>query len=628
MHSVPIRARISLSQCTRYTRLTHTNAITHAVTNKSLEELHRALRPTTSEKTGRDTAETGLRAVDASTKSEIDSWLTKTHPSPLLHSVCIELALQGTSRPLLRIVKGAFSSHDAGLVIELFNEVLQRTKDTEQQPVHLDSRILVAVVSAYSLINNYDGARTAVLAAPPSYNFTAGAVAPQTGLSGQKLAQAQSYVDSLRFEYALSSPHTLMHCLHKATGDGMRRYILDLYAALQQREVEVDAHGALNVSISDDAIYASFIKALTKTSKRGSPPLPKDVLDRPLPSLHTLSLNALLGAEVVGHTRVSRVMEILNHLQNLQTLPDQDTVAALISKLIDGRSRTGMDVFDVVQAMHAQCGEPLPVMICNALLSGLTRVGMGDVAMDVFRQMDGASIVTYNILIRAAVLRNDSNTTISLLKQLRERNIQPDAHTFSMLLIYLRKQHHPDAIGVVSKTMTDCSITPDLHIYSNMIDILAKEGLMDDAVRLLDKIENEEGIATTSVTYTSIISAYLAMSPQGLEEAQAMMARMKRRGLAFTHALFQYAITASLQNQHEFAPWVLLEQMNREPNVHITKNTLYILMKGFYDTRRYSDCERLLHFIQSHKLARPTDDAFGRIVDKVRRKLAQHGHVN
>lgn len=217
-------------------------------------------------------------------------------------------------------------------------------------------------------------------------------------------------------------------------------------------------------------------------------------------------------------------------------------------------------------------------------------------------------------------LRNDSHITIALLKELKEKNITPDAHTFSMLLIYLRKQSHSNAIGVVSRTMTDCDIKPDLHIYSNMIDILAKEGQMAEAVALLDKIE-DDGVATTSVTYTSIISAYLSMSPDGLEEAQAMMTRMKRRGLAFTHALFNYAILASLHNQHRFAPWVLLEQMQREPNVHINKNTLYVLMKGFYDNRRYDDCERLLKFIQDNHLNSPSDDAFGRIVNKVRRKL-------
>ena len=217
-------------------------------------------------------------------------------------------------------------------------------------------------------------------------------------------------------------------------------------------------------------------------------------------------------------------------------------------------------------------------------------------------------------------LKNDHATTINLLKELRERGITPDAHTFSMLLVYLRKRGHGEAINVVMKTMTDCGVTPDLHIYSGMIDILAKEGQLKEAITLLDRIE-DEGVKTTSVTYTSVISGYLLHSSDGLQEAQKLMARMKLRGLSPTPVLFNYIIEASLASQNAYAPWVFLEQMQYEPNVHITKGTLYILMKGFYESRRYDDCKRLLDFIDRHDLTSLGDDALNRIINKIKRKL-------
>ncbi|TIB71165.1 hypothetical protein E3Q24_02509 [Wallemia mellicola] len=505
----------------------------------------------------------------------------------------LSLVLAGRQQPkaLLKVFKRALTSGDSKKVIDMYTRL---DKDS------VDTLSLLCVVAAYSLIGNYRGAQTAVENAnKPGYTFNPKNTALHTGLTNDKLALAQDYISKLRFYHDTKTKVDLISAIDNA----------DLYAAVDIATLE------------DDEIYARFIQAFTSASKRGSPPLPAHVLDKPYSKLGPKSLNAALQGAFVRSTGTTNVNNILNAMNAKNVLPDEDIASALVSDLISkDRKDAGMALFDTIQEMYTNSGQGVPTKICNALLSGLTKVGMSDVALDVFKQIKEPSIVTYNILIRYSVLKNDHATTINLLRELRERGITPDAHTFSMLLVYLRKRGHGEAINVVMKTMTDCGVTPDLHIYSGMIDILAKEGQLKEAITLLDRIE-DEGVKTTSVTYTSVISGYLLHSSDGLQEAQKLMARMKLRGLSPTPVLFNYIIEASLASQNAYAPWVFLEQMQYEPNVHITKGTLYILMKGFYESRRYDDCKRLLDFIDRHDLTSLGDDALNRIINKIKRKL-------
>ncbi|TIC70470.1 hypothetical protein E3Q03_01037 [Wallemia mellicola] len=505
----------------------------------------------------------------------------------------LSLVLAGRQQPkaLLKVFKRALTSGDSKKVIDMYTRL---DKDS------VDTLTLLCVVAAYSLIGNYRGAQTAVEHAnKPGYTFNPKNTALHTGLTNDKLALAQDYISKLRFYHDTKTKVDLISAIDNA----------DLYAAVDIATLE------------DDEIYARFIQAFTSASKRGSPPLPAHVLDKPYSKLGPKSLNAALQGAFVRSTGTTNVNNILNAMNAKNVLPDEDIASALVSDLISkDRKDAGMALFDTIQEMYTNSGQGVPTKICNALLSGLTKVGMSDVALDVFKQIKEPSIVTYNILIRYSVLKNDHATTINLLRELRERGITPDAHTFSMLLVYLRKRGHGEAINVVMKTMTDCGVTPDLHIYSGMIDILAKEGQLKEAITLLDRIE-DEGVKTTSVTYTSVISGYLLHSSDGLQEAQKLMARMKLRGLSPTPVLFNYIIEASLASQNAYAPWVFLEQMQYEPNVHITKGTLYILMKGFYESRRYDDCKRLLDFIDRHDLTSLGDDALNRIINKIKRKL-------
>ncbi|TIC04591.1 hypothetical protein E3Q16_02637 [Wallemia mellicola] len=505
----------------------------------------------------------------------------------------LSLVLAGRQQPkaLLKVFKRALTSGDSKKVIDMYTRL---DKDS------VDTLTLLCVVAAYSLIGNYRGAQTAVENAnKPGYTFNPKNTALHTGLTNDKLALAQDYISKLRFYHDTKTKADLISAIDNA----------DLYAAVDIATLE------------DDEIYARFIQAFTSASKRGSPPLPAHVLDKPYSKLGPKSLNAALQGAFVRSTGTTNVNNILNAMNAKNVLPDEDIASALVSDLISkDRKDAGMALFDTIQEMYTKSGQGVPTKICNALLSGLTKVGMSDVALDVFKQIKEPSIVTYNILIRYSVLKNDHATTINLLRELRERGITPDAHTFSMLLVYLRKRGHGEAINVVMKTMTDCGVTPDLHIYSGMIDILAKEGQLKEAITLLDRIE-DEGVKTTSVTYTSVISGYLLHSSDGLQEAQKLMARMKLRGLSPTPVLFNYIIEASLASQNAYAPWVFLEQMQYEPNVHITKGTLYILMKGFYESRRYDDCKRLLDFIDRHDLTSLGDDALNRIINKIKRKL-------
>lgn len=369
-------------------RYAHT--LSTAIHNRDLEGLQRELRSrhTASTQSRLDTQKT--QQINAQDTRQLDAWLTKLPPSATLDEISIDLVLESTPRPLLKVFRNAFKSKNAGRVIELFDRLVNDT--TRPQ---IDSRILVAVVSANALIHNYEGARWAVTAVSKlGYNFNSASVAHQTGLDGEALLRAQSYVDALQYEHVLRSRESLLSSIKRAADDGMRRYILDLYYALQKSDYSTD----------EDEIYAAFVRAFTRTSKRNSPPLPAGVTDRPLHQLYSHSLNAVLEAEIVRHTSKHRIMEILGCMARKQTLPDEDTAAALISKLIDARNRDGMDVFDEIQTMYANSARGTPTKICNALLSGLIKVGMSDVALDVFRQIEQPSIVTYNILIRSAVV--------------------------------------------------------------------------------------------------------------------------------------------------------------------------------------------------------------------------------
>lgn len=203
-------------------------------------------------------------------------------------------------------------------------------------------------------------------------------------------------------------------------------------------------------------------------------------------------------------------------------MSQRDTVAwnVMISCCIrNNRTRDALSLFDVMQSSRYECepddvtcllllqacahlnalefGERIhgyivvrgygsALNLSNALVSMYSRCGCLDKAYEVFKGTGDKSVVSWSAMISGLAKNGYGREAIEAFEEMLRIGIRPDDHTFTGVLSACSHSGMVDeGMSFFDRMSREFGITPNVHHYGCMVDLLGRAGLPHKAYHLI-----------------------------------------------------------------------------------------------------------------------------------------------
>lgn len=133
------------------------------------------------------------------------------------------------------------------------------------------------------------------------------------------------------------------------------------------------------------------------------------------------------------------------------------------------------------------------LFVANSLLDMYTKCGRIDLAMKVFQRISKRDTASWNTMILGFGMIGEFDTAINLFEAMKEDDVQPDSVSY---IAVLSACSHGGLIGkgkaYFDEMLAQNIIPSEIH-YACIVDLLGRNGLMEEAVKFIDKIPIKPG---------------------------------------------------------------------------------------------------------------------------------------
>nr|XP_023916380.1 pentatricopeptide repeat-containing protein At1g08070, chloroplastic [Quercus suber] len=200
-----------------------------------------------------------------------------------------------------------------------------------------------------------------------------------------------------------------------------------------------------------------------------------------------ISWNVMIG----GYTNMSCYKEALTLFQLMlrsNVEPNDVTLLGVLSAC------AYLGALDLGKWIHAYIDKNFQHMTNNSLWTSLidmyAKCGNIDAAEQVFNNMNLKSLASWNAMISGLAMHGHPDKAIRLSEEMANEGIKPDDITFVGLLSACTHAGLPE-LGrqYFSSMIHDFNISPKLHHYGCMIDLLGRAEMFDEAETLMKNME-------------------------------------------------------------------------------------------------------------------------------------------
>lgn len=172
------------------------------------------------------------------------------------------------------------------------------------------------------------------------------------------------------------------------------------------------------------------------------------------------------------------------------------------------------------------------VVVCNCLLSGLSRFGYIGQCWEVYEEMGRLGIhrnaYTFNILTHILCKDGDTDKVNGFLEKMEEEGFEPDLVTYNTLVnSYCKKRRLEDAFYLF-KIMYVRGVMPNLITHSALMNGLCEEGKVKEAHQLFHQMVHR-GIEPDIVSYNTLVSGYCREGK--MQMCRSLLHEMIRNGI-------------------------------------------------------------------------------------------------
>ncbi|CAL5350154.1 unnamed protein product [Camellia sinensis] len=234
-----------------------------------------------------------------------------------------------------------------------------------------------------------------------------------------------------------------------------------------------------------------------------------------MPERNIFSWNGLIG----GYARNGRLFEVLNAFKRMLRESDVSPNDATLVTVLSSCARLGaLDLGNWVHVYAESNGYQDNIFVRNALVDMYAKCGSIDSAIDVFNSMHTKDLISWNTIINGLAVHGHGADALSLFSQMKNTAEKPDGITFIGILCACSHMGLvEDGFSYFYSMIDEYSIMPQIEHYGCMVDMLARAGLLDQAVDFVKKMPIEaDGIIWTALlgacrSYKNIKLAELAL---------------------------------------------------------------------------------------------------------------------
>ncbi|KAF5468577.1 hypothetical protein F2P56_012720 [Juglans regia] len=201
------------------------------------------------------------------------------------------------------------------------------------------------------------------------------------------------------------------------------------------------------------------------------------------------SWNGFIG----GYARSGLFAEVLKTFKRMliesSVLPNDVTLVIVLAAC----ARLGaIDLGKWVHVYAENNGYRENIYVGNALIDMYAKCGTIENAVDVFKNMGTKDLITWNTIINGLAAHGRGNDSLTLFHEMKNAGETPDGITFiGILCACTHTGLVQDGFSYFQSMVNDYSIVPQIEHYGCMVDLLARAGLLDQAVEFVRKMPME-----------------------------------------------------------------------------------------------------------------------------------------
>ncbi|XP_031496473.1 pentatricopeptide repeat-containing protein At1g71420 [Nymphaea colorata] len=196
-----------------------------------------------------------------------------------------------------------------------------------------------------------------------------------------------------------------------------------------------------------------------------------------------------------------QALDLFRQLKRHRESPDRFTFSIVLKASANLATRQHGPT---IHAQVIRSGLESEVVLCNILIHMYGRCGKLDSAAQVFQEMKGRNIVSWNSMIKIYAVHGLATEALGLFSAMQANGVQPDSATFVGLLSACSHAGLVDEGCKIFKDMTvNHGIEPLKDHYSCMVDILGRAGRLQEAEDLIGRMP----VQADSIIWLALLSA-------------------------------------------------------------------------------------------------------------------------
>ncbi|KAL0430137.1 UNVERIFIED_CONTAM: Pentatricopeptide repeat-containing protein, chloroplastic [Sesamum radiatum] len=213
------------------------------------------------------------------------------------------------------------------------------------------------------------------------------------------------------------------------------------------------------------------------------------------------SWNGLIG----GYAHNGRFVEVVGAFKRMLRESDVQPNDATLVTVLTACARLGALDFGKWVHIYAESnGYRDNIYVCNGLIDMYAKCGLVESAIDVFKRMDKRDLISWNTIINALAVHGHGADALSLFSEMKNAGEKPDGITFIGLLCACSHMGLvKDGLDHFHSMTNEYSIKPQIEHYGCVVDLLARGGLLEQAVEFVHQMP----IKADSVIWTALLAA-------------------------------------------------------------------------------------------------------------------------
>lgn len=195
-----------------------------------------------------------------------------------------------------------------------------------------------------------------------------------------------------------------------------------------------------------------------------------------------ITWNAML-AGLVHYGNVYEAFQLLGEMLSEGMQPDHATFVSMVK----GCSSTGAVNLGKLVYAHATANNfDLNTAVCNSCIDMYAKCGNLKEALFLFEKLQNRDRVTWNTIIAAHALHNESKLSLTCFEGMQREGLKPDVATFASLLSACSHTGLLNEAYFSFKSMNDTyKVTPTLEHFNCLVDLLGRAGQLTEAENIL-----------------------------------------------------------------------------------------------------------------------------------------------